>query len=242
MSHRDSATPVHPHRRGDGIAFKCARASVIGSPPQAWGRHPFKLVALAMKRFTPTGVGTAGNDLRCPRKATVHPHRRGDGRIHGRCVTDTRGSPPQAWGRPPSQDTTSRALRFTPTGVGTASSGVISSTSFAVHPHRRGDGPYHETDSAVRAGSPPQAWGRHARHNARSSVSRFTPTGVGTATCSTCAATTRTVHPHRRGDGRSTSSTLGLATGSPPQAWGRQLANSTRIYACRFTPTGVGTA
>ena len=70
-------------------------------------------------RFTPTGEGTTGpsNCQFCV--CTVHPHGRGDNFTKpGDAVWDC-GSPPRAWGQQAVGRCHDRAVRFTPTGVGT---------------------------------------------------------------------------------------------------------------------------
>ena len=73
-------------------------------------------------------------------------------------------------------------------------------------------------------------------------TARFTPTGVGTAERGHCSPVSRSVHPHRRGDGGGISRDLLALFGSPPQAWGRRRGRGSRRGHTRFTPTGVGTA
>ena len=51
------------------------------------------------------------------------PHVRGDGAPSCPALVLDPGSPPRAWGRLPSEADTIRAVRFTPTCVGTASGG-----------------------------------------------------------------------------------------------------------------------
>ncbi len=112
--------------------------------------------------------------------------------------------------------------RFTPTGVGTASSRAASARSASVHPHRRGDGAYF--------------------HAFWVSPFRFTPTGVGTAAWPRGSSHSAPVHPHRRGDGKAVVVSTDIANGSPPQAWGRLPKVAVDRGKLRFTPTGVGTA
>ncbi len=76
-------TTVHPHRRGDGDYKAGKLSSVDGSPPQAWGRLLGRHTQSAQWRFTPTGVGTALISCWHILHLTVHPHRRGDGLLHG---------------------------------------------------------------------------------------------------------------------------------------------------------------
>ena len=33
---------------------------VTGSPPRAWGQYMLRVIDAALRRFTPTGVGTIG--------------------------------------------------------------------------------------------------------------------------------------------------------------------------------------
>ena len=91
---------VHPHGRGDGNAIQPS---------------PRKI-----KRFTPTGVGTANQVMKSSSIVT--------------------GSPPRAWGRLTQQSDGQLSSRFTPTGVGTALWVGMLMLMLKVHPHGRGDG------------------------------------------------------------------------------------------------------
>ncbi len=214
----------------------------LGSPPQAWGRPSAASSASVMLRFTPTGVGTASGAPLDDQPPPVHPHRRGDGTVPQAPRLLHHGSPPQAWGRQPARSRGSLAVRFTPTGVGTAACAWAARCCSPVHPHRRGDGGIEGDRAGVPGGSPPQAWGRRRGRRWGCPVHRFTPTGVGTAQHSAARSPARTVHPHRRGDGGHRRRERHLTNGSPPQAWGRHVPRLKPLYAARFTPTGVGTA
>ncbi len=214
--------PVHPHRRGDGDLLRWRRRGLAGSPPQAWGRQDRDIQLGVRSRFTPTGVGTAAPASGSGSATTVHPHRRGDGAPAAERVTSKYGSPPQAWGRLISVLTRSINLRFTPTGVGTATGQVIK--------------------GAAGGGSPPQAWGRQQHGEAHQPEPRFTPTGVGTAGGHHRRRPRHPVHPHRRGDGFCPVTAPSPRSGSPPQAWGRRRGRVAVFFDPRFTPTGVGTA
>ena len=74
---------------------------------------------VTIKRFTPTGVGTINPQLWGGAKSTVHPHGRGDNDARNRAAGEYAGSPPRAWGQSSRQPSRARAVRFTPTGVGT---------------------------------------------------------------------------------------------------------------------------
>ena len=70
---------------------------------------------------------------------------------------------------------------------------------------------------------------------------RFTPTGVGTIPRPRRVIRNTTVHPHGRGDNRSTHTVMSMTRGSPPRAWGQCGGAPSRPPKARFTPTGVGT-
>ncbi len=152
------------------------------------------------------------------------------------------GSPPRAWGRRASARPRPPASRFTPTGVGTASSSFKCRTEPTVHPHGRGDGNDQTRRPFPCRGSPPRAWGRRRGPGRPSMPQRFTPTGVGTAIQRRIGAFLRPVHPHGRGDGQALRDPWGTPLGSPPRAWGRRGSVLPTLGKWRFTPTGVGTA
>ena len=54
-------------------------------------------------------------------------------------------------------------------------------------------------------------------------VSRFTPTGVGTATARAKRRGLSPVHPHGRGDSENMLDFKAIAYGSPPRAWGQLM-------------------
>ncbi len=193
----------------------------------------------------------------------VHPHMRGDGPNGLLLGSARRGSPPHAWGRrsvsiifpTPSRFTptcvgTAQIItaqganlpRFTPTCVGTASWAARPTTTCSVHPHMRGDGHFGRVAIEATDGSPPHAWGRLRPIPETPTLMRFTPTCVGTASSRWLSMTWGSVHPHMRGDGFAPRRPAFDRLGSPPHAWGRQLA-PVGIHAVeRFTPTCVGTA
>jgi len=52
----------------------------------------------------------------------------------------------------------------------------------------------------VNLGSPPRAWGQLFLPDAKTTLRRFTPTGVGTTPNISAARPVASVHPHGRGD------------------------------------------
>ena len=175
------------------------------------------------------------------RRRAVHPHGRGDNVDAAKRLTIPVGSPPRAWGQCSVAATSGNAIRFTPTGVGTMLRVFVNTTNSTVHPHGRGDNIGSAAWRITRCGSPPRAWGQCNRRALGARVRRFTPTGVGTMrdvqeVCDIC-----TVHPHGRGDNRSSPSNSNHSNGSPPRAWGQCRIRIRAHRPPRFTPTGVGT-
>ena len=111
---------------------------------------------------------------------TVHPHGRGDNDTADDLVGRIGGSPPRAWGQSDRGQAGCGWSRFTPTGVGTMTSGTPTSPAMAVHPHGRGDNATTCWAPGDLIGSPPRAWGQFRQRVARHRLERFTPTGVGT--------------------------------------------------------------
>ena len=153
-------TAVHPHGRGDNPDEDHYSTIYEGSPPRAWGQYGARTSARSGARFTPTGVGTITGSGSIIRNIPVHPHGRGDNLYSAIVALAEYGSPPRAWGQSVWRRYSQRALRFTPTGVGTIRARSRLQASAPVHPHGRGDN--------VGLGG----LGRRRRW--------FTPTGVGT--------------------------------------------------------------
>ena len=130
---------VHPHARGDSVTHQGMSAAISGSPPRAWGQRQVLLDELGHQRFTPTRVGTARRPRTSGDSGSVHPHARGDSPFSRPSMRPTAGSPPRAWGQPPTLALSPDCHRFTPTRVGTARAARPAPRARAVHPHARGD-------------------------------------------------------------------------------------------------------
>src|SRR5581483_4814424 len=90
-------------------------------------------------------------------------------------------------------------------------------------------------------GPPPRAWGRQVDPYELPRERRSTPTRVGTTSTRAAATPSRTVHPHARGDDKARRRPWSSATGPPPRAWGRHVADALGAAPQRSTPTRVGT-
>ena len=132
-------------------------------------------------------------------------------------------------------------VRFTPTGVGTIFGIRFRRSSWAVHPHGRGDNRARQQNGDAHRGSPPRAWGQWYRTSFAHISVRFTPTGVGTICWRRRGTRRRTVHPHGRGDNFRQRNVVLRPGGSPPRAWGQYERAIVQLLTYRFTPTGVGT-
>ena len=89
---------VHPHACGENArAGACPR---LGS------------------RFTPTPVGKTNSPRTKRPRVPVHPHACGENALPFARNRRLRGSPPRLWGKREIRETTSQAIRFTPTPVG----------------------------------------------------------------------------------------------------------------------------
>ena len=131
--------PVHPHVRGDLITKRDLEAPGPGSPPRAWGPFGNHVHYTGEYRFTPTCVGTLGDEYVHQIAPPVHPHVRGDLVIsyHGQVIAI--GSPPRAWGPFVERYRLEAISRFTPTCVGTFPTDISNVVLCKVHPHVRGD-------------------------------------------------------------------------------------------------------
>ena len=212
---------VHPHGRGDNFPLLFTARLRRSSPPRAWGQYQASSVPANAARFTPTGVGTMPPPTTgfCP--FPVHPHGRGDNAPSPRKNTSSNGSPPRAWGQWTHRIVGEIAGRFTPTGVGTIATASASAMWTTVHPHGRGDNTRQGYETTAEVGSPPRAWGQCDEYRWYASMTRFTPTGVGTIRHQTCSRRDSAVHPHGRGDNAQAGGWFIGLYGSPPRAWGQ---------------------
>ena len=110
----------------------------------------------------------------------------------------------------------------------------------SVHPHVRGEYIQCVEYAPPENGSPPRAWGRHAVPLRTSSISRFTPTCVGSIADGHAARILPSVHPRVRGEHVRSSMRLSLPSGSSPHAWGTSHQARRASRHDRFTPTCVG--
>ena len=274
------AFKVHPHMRGENVDEHQHRRAADGTPPHAWGKLYSDSNSSALIRYTPTCVGkTAGARCRAAR-ITVHPHMRGEnGKWYEKTSTDevhphmrgenaqTRsyfgrqdGTPPHAWGKHCGKQITRISHRYTPTCVGKTPFIVETASSYAVHPHMRGENGANGQARAVLVGTPPHAWGKLPTLLNFLTCSRYTPTCVGKTSRSTTVFRHSAVHPHMRGENATSTPAMNClpvhphmrgenvssdffsftAGGTPPHAWGKRWRQPGCGAKRRYTPTCVG--
>ena len=174
------------------------------------------------------------------RTLPVHPHVRGDHTSLSCAIGLSPGSPPRAWGSRFAAGGSDSASRFTPTCVGITCTGTGGAGGASVHPHVRGDHGSCCESRGLRRGSPPRAWGSLFHDDRLAGQHRFTPTCVGITSVIPSSSSSRSVHPHVRGDHSCRSQVIASSRGSPPRAWGSRGGCGYPSKLRRFTPTCVG--
>ena len=91
-----------------------------------------------------------------------------------------------------------------------------------------------------KTGSSPRAWGTRLVAPGPLTRLRFIPTGVGNSMVRLRGTEECAVHPHGRGELRSSVIPASSASGSSPRAWGTRILRVIMMIRARFIPTGVG--
>ena len=108
------------------------------------------------------------------------------------------------------------------------------------HPHERGEDGTVAGTSLSSIETPPRAWGRLPASLRRNALYGNTPTSVGKTIGDADNATRATKHPHERGEDSAVTDAQGVATETPPRAWGRLTFQGPRVGFIGNTPTSVG--
>ena len=93
-----AARSVHPHARGERPTWHGLFLYLFGSSPRPWGTHGHRNQCDDCKRFIPTPVGNATGCRSSGRRATVHPHARGERPAWLSAPASPHGSSPRPWG------------------------------------------------------------------------------------------------------------------------------------------------
>ena len=106
--------------------------------------------------------------------------------------------------------------------------------------HARGEHLISSVRDRHHAGSSPRPWGTPIRNRTASIKHRFIPTPVGNTGHKQVRPRDTPVHPHARGEHRSTAARSHLTVGSSPRPWGTPHRRVPRRARRRFIPTPVG--
>ena len=131
--------PVHPHMRGERSCSPGCVSSWAGSSPHAWGTDNVMLCKSKQRRFIPTCVGNGARRHRDSKKASVHPHMRGERLPGDMAYYSHNGSSPHAWGTGQGHRQGVQEYRFIPTCVGNGNRRHFRTSPATVHPHMRGE-------------------------------------------------------------------------------------------------------
>ena len=156
-----------------------------------------------------------------PWLAWKHPHGRGEDAgspPHNPSLSET---PPRAWGRRNAVTVSGQPERNTPTGVGKTVKAFTLGGNSQKHPHGRGEDEIVKLTLAVRAETPPRAWGRQGLNDDPVAFNRNTPTGVGKTLPLIVDNGPTEKHPHGRGEDGMNPTSSRETTETPPRAWGR---------------------
>ena len=229
-----------PHARGDEPTILAHALPLKKYSPRTWG-----ILSPAHERwlkmgFIPTCVGNTSTGFDDRHGLGVHPHVRGEYTIRSGRPESSAGSSPRAWGIPPPWLLARGRHRFIPTCVGNTFTQSGPPLWRPVHPHVRGEYYMRVTILENRIGSSPRAWGIHPGRRRPCRLLRFIPTCVGNTMLLAKSSTTRSVHPHVRGEYFVADIIGDIYGGSSPRAWGIQMLIDAVLGVVRFIPTCVG--
>ncbi len=211
---------VHPHVHGERAAYYCLSLRAFGSSPRTWGTLIWMALRNIQVRFIPTYMGNALRGRMLLRRGSVHPHVHGERRDEQMSELHTLGSSPRTWGTQLCISHVSYILRFIPTYMGNAVSGIHPPAAGAVHPHVHGE----RTDVSPQPhrffGSSPRTWGTPVHVCPVDETGRFIPTYMGNASHSPVFRRRCSVHPHVHGERIEGGGSFRSRAGSSPRTWG----------------------
>ncbi|EYB69783.1 hypothetical protein DEIPH_ctg002orf0130 [Deinococcus phoenicis] len=231
---------VHPHPRGEHSESSAGGLHALGSSPPTWGTPCEQRRDAGEGRFIPTHVGNTKPFRRNDAFRAVHPHPRGEHKPRRGPGRPAAGSSPPTWGTPLDGLPRVEKIRFIPTHVGNTWGNRWPRRWRTVHPHPRGEHALLAVLGRRLGGSSPPTWGTRRHHHPGPGGRRFIPTHVGNTTPAWTRGTTRSVHPHPRGEHPPTAEILQLGFGSSPPTWGTQGLEGQQCPWVRFIPTHVG--
>ncbi len=173
---------VHPHGRGEHLIKNRLTRLTHGSSPRTWGTRQTVAEVLMRLRFIPTDVGNTPPSAATLAKPAVHPHGRGEHSVPSLAASIAVGSSPRTWGTRHQVLHEPLPCRFIPTDVGNTAGPAPIITTYAVHPHGRGEHDNQRHAQQPTTGSSPRTWGTRRKQSALEVRRRFIPTDVGNTT------------------------------------------------------------
>ena len=150
----------HPRMRGEDGQGGQDPLGLLGSPPHARGRPPFRPAASPAARITPACAGKTPSRQAAFSLRWDHPRMRGEDLQDKIAYTFNHGSPPHARGRRVAVPDSEGAARITPACAGKTRSPFSRLSSGRDHPRMRGEDASSSSSSSGVNGSPPHARGR----------------------------------------------------------------------------------
>ena len=150
------------------------------------------------------------------------------------------GSSPRPWGTHGEKPLPRFLIRFIPTPVGNTDplGGTVATAT--VHPHARGEHRWRGRLGPVIEGSSPRPWGTHRNCWGSALSCWFIPTPVGNTDTAKWQHWAITVHPHARGEHRTSGCWPSTGSGSSPRPWGTRRTHGHIVLLPWFIPTPVG--
>ena len=230
----------HPRSRGERVKFGPIEIASFGSSPLAWGTgHPRRLW-IDDRRIIPARVGNGNRHLGQLAVLQDHPRSRGERSGPSLNPHTTCGSSPLAWGTGPRASRRCGGRRIIPARVGNGSRGERFAQGAADHPRSRGERQRPRKRTSCKIGSSPLAWGTAGTGSSAPSSCRIIPARVGNGQARPIRHTFQPDHPRSRGERRVPGSTVALADGSSPLAWGTVQLLPVDPREKRIIPARVG--
>ena len=211
-----------------------------GSSPLARGKSPCRVGPQPERRFIPTRAGKMlwGLVWACGR--AVHPHSRGENPISAMVGIAFSGSSPLARGKSQERQHLQDADGFIPTRAGKIAGCISDVRGGKVHPHSRGENGLSAYATHRAQGSSPLARGKWSFGVGEVDRDRFIPTRAGKISFNFNYLVSLRVHPHSRGENKSTHPMITSGYGSSPLARGKCRYGNSIDPHDRFIPTRAG--
>ena len=170
---------AHPHSRGEhGLNLRLL-GGYRGSSPLAWGARVVGAHADTGRGLIPTRVGSTFGLAVPLKRASAHPHSRGEHTIPSSLGKESLGSSPLAWGALRRRNRCDDSPGLIPTRVGSTRIRLWGLRLLRAHPHSRGEHIGFTLNVLAILGSSPLAWGARRQRLRIGRWAGLIPTRVG---------------------------------------------------------------